>query len=182
MKRSGPQKHANAKITAAIMKHEAGTPLSQLARENNVSKSVIKYWIDHAHNYLPAAVQAKRAPAVAKLLKRGELLGWRQFIRLISLGKKTIDAMDGSARIEAAERIKNILMSLAGRTGSSPDGMPEEVLELSERSAKVIVRNWTEKAAVAGQAAGQAKPCPAPAAGAPVVDVEVEKREGNSAT
>lgn len=143
--RPGPNKHSKSKIAEAIMRHEAGTTISEIARQEDVSKSLVKYWIDHADKYLPAAVQAKRAPAISKLLRRGELTGWKKFVQLISLDQKAIENMDGLKRIEAAEKLKNILTTLAGRTGQMPGAMPEEVVELSEKKARFIVRDWFNK-------------------------------------
>lgn len=145
MRRRGPQKHATAKIAKAIMQHEAGTPLAEVARQHGVSKSVVKYWIDHAEKFVPEVVHAKRAPAVAKLLRRGELMGWRKFVQLISLSKKAIDEMDGCKRIETAEKLKNILVSLAGRGMQTPGSGPMDVIELSEKKARLIVQDWFEE-------------------------------------
>lgn len=181
MGRKGPQKHSTAKIAGAIMKHEAGTPISQIAEAEGVSKSLVKYWIDHADKFLPASVQAKRVPAVSRLLKRGELIGWKKFVQLISLDKKAIDAMDGTKRIEAAERLKNILMGLAGRTGMGGDGLPEEVVELSEKSARLIVRNWSSKKAAASLEPAPVERSPEAAPAAPPIDVTPEPPEENSA-
>src|SRR3989344_2910253 len=127
------------------MRHEAGTSISEVARQEGVNKSLVKYWIDHAEKFLPQVVQAKRAPAISRLLKRGELVGWKKFVQLISLDKKAIENMDGLKRIEAAEKLKNILVGLAGRGGQIPGGMPEEVIELSEKKARFIARDWFQK-------------------------------------
>jgi transposase-like protein len=127
------------------MRHEAGTSISEIARQEGVNKSLVKYWIDHAEKFLPQSVQVKRAPAVSRLLRRGELIGWKKFVQLISLDKKAIKNMDGLRRIEAAEMLKNILIGLAGRGGQFSGGVPEEVIELSEKKARFIVRDWFEK-------------------------------------
>ena len=126
------------------MRHESGMSISEIARIENVAKSLIKYWIEHADRLVPEVSSPKRITAVARLVKRSELLGWKKFIQLIMLDKKTIQAMNGAARVEAAERLKDVLMSLGGR-GAHIEAAPEEVLEITERKSSVIVRNWAEK-------------------------------------
>lgn len=183
MSRRGPQKHSLTKIAGAIMKHEAGTPISRIAEEEDVSKSLVKYWIDHAEKFLPASVQAKRAPALAKLFKRGELLGWKKFVQLLSIPKKAIDEMDPLKRVEALDKLEAILRRIAGRAGSGTGDVPQEVVEVSaERSSKLIVRNWSQKAAEDRQGAPQAERSPKAEVGAPPIDAAVVKPEGNSGT
>lgn len=182
MSRRGPQKHSTAKIAGAIMKHEAGTPISRIAEEEDVAKSLVKYWIDHAENFLPASLQSKRAPAISRLLKRGELIGWKKFVQLISIDKKTMDAMDPLNRIAAAEKLEAILRRISGRSGSGTGEVPQEVLELSsERSSKLIVRNWSEKSSEDRHGAAPVEPSAAASTGAPPIDVAPEKPEANSA-
>lgn len=180
MQRKGPQKHAVAKIVSAIMQHEAGTAISEIARLQGVNKSLVKYWIDHAEKYLPEPTESKRAPAISKLLKRGELIGWRKLVQLISLDKKTMDAMSGRERIEAAETLKNILMGLGARNGPV-GGMPGEIIELTEKKASLIVREWKRKNDEKGLAASLVEPVVEAVAAARPPDAAAAQPEGNSA-
>ena len=148
-RRSGPQRHRTADIADAIMKNMSGIPLAQIAKEKNVDKSLVKYWVDHADKFLPSDFQAKRAPVITKLLKKGELTGWKKFVQLISLTKKDINEMDGMRRIEAAEKLKDILLAIANKTGDGT-AMPDNVVEVMESSSRLIVKNWMKKSSEGG--------------------------------
>lgn len=180
MKRRGPSKHPLAKITAAIMKHQAGTSISQIAKEAGVNKSLVKYWLDHADRYIPDVVPSKRVPAVSKLLKRGELAGWKRFLHFIAIPKKDIDAMEPLERIEALTKLKDILMGISGRTGMSEDNAAEAVVEV-ERSARFIVKNWSKMKAGGGLGAGSPEPPVGPGPAAEPIDVTPEPPGGNDA-
>lgn len=180
MKRRGPNKHPLAVIVAAIKKHAAGTPLSQVAREAGVAKSLVKYWTEHAERYIPEAVESKRIPAVGRLMKRGELAGWKRFMHFIAIPKKDIDAMEPLQRIEALAKLKDILMGISGRTGMPDVGAAEAVVEV-ERSARFIVKNWSRKKCGEGGGAGGAEPPARPEPAGEPIDVTPEEPGGNGA-
>lgn len=138
------KRRSKKEIIEVITQHMSGTPMAEIGRKMDMAKSLVKYYVDNANKFLPAEMQERKAPVISKLLKRGELLGWRKFVQLISLGRKTIDEMNGTQRIEAAEKLKNILVGLAGH----PQGIghiPENIVEMSEKESKLVVKNWTRK-------------------------------------
>ncbi|MBI4369727.1 MAG: transposase [Elusimicrobia bacterium] len=53
MKRKSPTRHSPEKIKNALAKLEAGKPLTEIAKDLGVSKSLVSYWRDHATQIMP---------------------------------------------------------------------------------------------------------------------------------
>lgn len=53
MKGKTPQRHDPEKIKSALAQLEAGKPLTDVAKEFSVSKSLVCYWRDHAEELVP---------------------------------------------------------------------------------------------------------------------------------
>lgn len=56
MKRPRSKRHSPEEIKKALARLEAGEPLSKVAREFKVSKSLASYWVEHAEQLVPSTV------------------------------------------------------------------------------------------------------------------------------
>ena len=134
MGHKGPQKHAPEVIQAAIAKADAGVKLSDIAREFNVTKSTVKYWLDHPGNYPTAnnagTPKAQRICAEGFWLVLGEAAA--------RLRKNMPETWEGNLKIltELAPHIQSI-RALDSRSAS----VQSRVVEVSEEIA-VKVKNF----------------------------------------
>lgn len=144
MKGGGPRKHSTAEIVDTIMKHESGVSISEIARQKDMPKSLVKYHIDNAEKFLPTDIQAKKSIRISKLLRQGEYQGWRKFVQLMAFKKKDIDAMPVLDRIKAAGDIADVLNKSPFRGQDMSEG-PKGIVEFTERKAHLILNNWKGK-------------------------------------
>lgn len=70
MKRKTQARHKAEEIDKAVARVQAGEPLSNVAKELGVSKSLVSYWIEHADRLVPSKTAAVPASPKATLRTR----------------------------------------------------------------------------------------------------------------
>ncbi len=134
MGHKGPQKYSPEVIQTAIAKADAGVKLSDIAREFNVTKSTVKYWLDHSGNY-PSASNAG-TPKAQRTCAEGFWLALGD--AAVGLRKNMPETWEGCLKImtELAPHIQAI-RALDSRSASAQS----RVVEVSEEIA-VKVKNF----------------------------------------
>jgi transposase-like protein len=141
MKRKGPQKHSTETIQSAIVKFQNGARLTDIAKELDVEKSTVKYWLDNASRFL--AEGSAPNPVASRLQSRLVHETWDLiFLAIKTIKKSKLD--DASLRdlvyllSELFDR-QNQFAAIAGRTA-----VPERVIEASEE-VRITVKQFLQK-------------------------------------
>lgn len=140
MKHAGPQKYSKEIIRTAIERLEAGARLTAIARELNVPKNTVKYWLDHSNKYLEegSGTSAVAVRIQGKLTKETwDII----FLALKSLRKKLDDA--------SARDLVQVISELFDRQAqfgalTAKKEIPERVIESSEE-VRITVQKYLEK-------------------------------------
>jgi len=138
--RPNAQKYPVEVIQSAIQKFEGGARLTNIARELGVSKTTVKYWLDHANKFLGDGTA--ESPIATRIQKRLTRETWDIiFAALKVLRKKLPDAGP-----KDLVQIIGELFDRQSRFGSigSRNEVPAKVIEASEE-IKVSVQKYLRK-------------------------------------
>lgn len=181
MSRKGPQRYPTEVIQGAIARLEKGARLADIARELNVPKNTVKYWLDHANKHLPDTANAR--PVEARIHARLTRETWDIiFAALKALRGKLADASVRDLVAVVSELFDRQAQfgALAGKTQ-----VPEKVIEKSEE-LRITVQKVLQRRDAGGAETRQGGPAPErvddAAAAERIVDAEVESPEANGAT
>ncbi len=181
MKRKGPQRYPTEMIQAAVARLESGGRLADIARELNVPKNTVKYWLDHANKHLPE--NSKATPIATRIHNRLTRETWD----IIFAALKTLRGKLAEATVRDLVAVISELFDRQAQFGalSGKSAIPEKVLEKSEE-VRITVQKFLQKRSVEAPKSSLGGPAPErteqPTAASPVIDVEAEKPEATGAT
>jgi transposase-like protein len=157
VKHVGPQKYSKELIRKAIERLEAGARLTAIARELNVPKNTVKYWLDHSNKYLgedaghsavAVRIQGKLTKetwdiiflALKELRKKLESASARDLVQVISelfdrqaqFGALTTKKAIPERVIESSEEVRITVQKYLEKRQSAPTPVQEAALVLSE--------------------------------------------------
>lgn len=140
MKRKGPQRHSTETIQNAIAKFEGGAKLATIAKELEINKSTIKYWLDNASNFLPES--AGKNPVVSRIGQRLSRESWNIVFASLKELKGKLSEMSGRDLVLVISE----LLDLQSRFGtlSGRNSVPGKVLEKSEE-VRITVQKYLQK-------------------------------------
>lgn len=181
MSRKGPQRYPTEVIQGAIARLEKGARLADIARELNVPKNTVKYWLDHANKHLPETSNAR--PVEARIHARLTRETWDIiFAALKALRGKLADASVRDLVAVVSELFDRQAQfgALAGKTQA-----PEKVFEKTEE-LRITVQKVLQERAAKDAGTRQGGPAPEraeePAVAERIIDAEAVGPEANGAT
>jgi transposase-like protein len=140
--KKGPQKHSTEVIQSAIAKYEGGARLSAIARELNVEKSTVKYWLDNANRFMP---ESTTSPITSRIQARLTKEAWD----LIFMSLKEIKKKLPDANIRDLVALMGALFDRQAQFGKAfgSNVVPDKILERSEELQVTVRRYLQEKEA-----------------------------------
>jgi len=181
MRRKGPQKYSNKIIQSAIAKYEGGAKLSAIARELDVEKSTVKYWLDNASKFLP---EAGSNPAVARIGMRATRESWD----IIFTALKEIKRKLSKGTIRDLILVVGELFEIQARIGALTGrrAMPAGVFEKSEE-VRITVQKYMQKKTAGmtteiSQSDSTMQQDKSSDDGVRIVDAEAKEKDANGAT
>lgn len=142
MKRKGPKRHSTEIIQSAITKFEGGAKLATIAKELNVNKSTIKYWLDNATKFLPES--SEKNPIISRAGQRLVRESWDIVFASLKELKGKLSEMPGKDLVLVISE----LLDLQSRFGtiSGKNSAPGKVLEKSEE-LRITVQKYLQNKA-----------------------------------
>jgi hypothetical protein len=134
------QRHSNEMIQSAITKFEAGAKLATIAKELNVNKSTIKYWLDNSAKFLPGSTD--KNPIISRIGQRLSRESWDIVFASLKTLKGKLQEMSGRDLVLTISE----LLDLQSRFGtlSGRNSVPEKVIEKSEE-VRITVQKYLQK-------------------------------------